>query len=82
MQTRYNKKEEAGYYHLRGKWQEINGGWHNGVAKLYNTLSNLNFTYTYGTPKFKLSLYFKEDFEVNNAPDFQTGIGLKIPVFN
>jgi hypothetical protein len=82
MQTRYNNKEEASYYHLRGKWKEINGGWHNGVAKLYNTLSTLNFIYTYGTPKFKLSLYFKEDFEVNNAPDFQTGVGLKIPLLN
>ncbi|MEC3905401.1 hypothetical protein VOI54_00070 [Tamlana sp. 2201CG12-4] len=82
MQTRYSKKEEANYYKLLGKWKEINGGWHNGVATLYKTLSNWNFVYTYGCPKFKLSIFVKEDFEVNNAPDFQTGLNLKLPVFN
>ncbi|APY11483.1 hypothetical protein BWZ22_09575 [Seonamhaeicola sp. S2-3] len=81
LQTRYNKKEEAGYYNLRGKWQEINGGWYNGVATLYNTLSTWSFIYTYGHSKYKLSLFFKEDFVINNAPDFQTGIHLKVPVF-
>lgn len=78
-QTRYNKKEEADYYHLRGKWQEINGGWHNGVTTLYNTLSTWALIYTYGRPNFKLALFFKQDLEVHNAPDFQTGISLKVP---
>lgn len=80
IQSRYGKKEEAGYYHLRGLWQEINGGWQNGVQTLYNPLSDWTFIYTYGHPKFKLSLYFKEDFSVNNAPDFQTGLSVQIPI--
>lgn len=79
-QTRYNKKEEAGYYSLRGKWQEIKSGWQKGVETLYESLETWSFIYTYGTPKYKLSLFAKQDFKVNNAPDFQTGIQLNIPV--
>ena len=80
IQSRYNKKAEDDYFRLLGKWQEINGGWQNGVATLYHAQSNWSFIYTYGNPYFKLSLYAKEDFLVNNAPDFQTGIGLTIPL--
>lgn len=80
IQSRYNKREEADYYKLLGKWQEINGGWHHGVATLYKALSDWTFIYTYGRPKLRLSIYFKEDFLVNNAPDFQTGIGFQIPL--
>ena len=80
IQTRYNKKEEADYYRLLGKWREINGGWHNGVHTLYQPLSSWNFIYTYGTPKYKVTLFFKEDLRVNNAPDFQTGVSLKVPI--
>ncbi|MDG1730667.1 MAG: hypothetical protein P8K68_02385 [Algibacter sp.] len=80
VQSRYNKKEEAGYFKLLGKWREINGGWQNGVYSLYEPQVNWNFIYTYGTPKFLLSIFAKQDFLVNNAPDFQTGINLKIPI--
>ncbi|WJJ96306.1 hypothetical protein [Algibacter luteus] len=80
IQTRYNKKEEYDYFKLIGKWREINGGWQNGVYNLYQPLSSWNFIYTYGTPKYMLTLFIKEDLEVNNAPDFQTGISLKIPI--
>ena len=81
IQSRYNKLKETDYYKLIGKWQEIHGGWQNGVSTLYNALSFWTFIYTYGRPSYKISLYLKEDFRVNNAPDFQTGISLKIPVF-
>lgn len=79
IQSRYNKLKEADYFKLLGKWQEINGGWQHGVTTLYKALSNWSFVYTYGRPDFKLSLYFKEDFLVNNAPDLQTGVNLSIP---
>ena len=81
IQSRYNKRKEADYYRLIGNWEDIKGGWHHGIATLYKTLPNWSFIYTYGHPKYKFSLYFKEDFVVNNAPDFQTGVSLKIPVF-
>jgi hypothetical protein len=80
IQTRYNKVKEADYYKLLGKWQEIHAGWHNGISTLYQNMSNWTFIYTYGTPKYKLMLYIKEDFSVNNAPDIQTGVSLKIPI--
>ena len=82
LQTRYNKKAEAAYYRLLGKWQEIHAGWHNGITTLYKNLSAWTFVYTYGNPKYKLSLYLKEDLLVNNAPDVQTGISVKIPISN
>lgn len=81
IQSRYNKRSEADYYRLIGKWKEINGGWQHGVSTLYNALSYWSLVYTYGHPNYKIALYFKEDFRVNNAADFQTGISLKIPVF-
>ncbi len=81
IQSRYNQRKEADYYRLIGKWQEINGGWQHGFSTLYTALSYWTFIYTYGRPNLTLSLYFKEDFRVNNAADFQTGISLKVPVF-
>lgn len=82
LQTRFSKKVEESYYRLLGKWQEINAGWHNGISTLYKNLTAWNFIYTYGTPKYKLSLYLKEDLLVHNAPDVQTGISVKIPISN
>ncbi|OYX22838.1 MAG: hypothetical protein B7Z06_11095 [Flavobacteriales bacterium 32-35-8] len=80
IQSRYNKFEETDYYVFKGKWKEINGGWHNGFYTLYTALSDWTFIYTYGRPQYKVSAYFKEDFKVNNAPDFQTGLSLQIPL--
>lgn len=81
IQTTYNKRKESDYYRLLGKWQEINGGWQHGVTTLYKTLNDWNLIYTYGHHKYKISIYLKQDFEVNNAPDFQTGISLTLPIF-
>ena len=80
IQSRYNKKSEESYYKLFGKWREINGGWQHGVSTLYKALSNWSFIYTYGHPKYKISIYLKEDLLVNNAPDIQTGIGITFPI--
>lgn len=80
IQTKYNKKEEANYYHLKGKWREINGGWHHGVRTLYSNLSTWSLIYNYYQSKYKISLFIKQDLEVHNAPDFQTGIQLKVPI--
>lgn len=82
LQSRYFKKEETEYFNLLGKWEEINGGWQHGITTLYKTLTYWDFTYTYGRPNFQMAFYIKEDFLVNNAPDFQTGFNIKIPVFN
>ena len=81
IQSRYNKLQEADYYKLIGKWKEIHGGWQHGFTTLYKALSNWTFLYTYGNPKFKITLYLKEDLRVNNAPDLQTGIALTMPFY-
>jgi hypothetical protein len=80
IQSRFNKKAEESYYKLLGKWREINGGWQNGVATLYKALSNWSIVYTYSKRNYKLSLFLNQDLLVNNAPDFQTGIALNIPI--
>lgn len=82
IQSSYNKSEEADFYRLTGNWEEINGHWESGIATLYRPLSNWNFIYTHGTPKILFSIYFKEDFTVNNAPDFQVGSQIKFSIFN
>lgn len=82
LQTRFNKLKEASYYKLLGKWKEINAGWQNGVSTLYEKLSAWTFLYTYAQPNYKIMLFIKEDILVNNAPDVQTGISVKIPILN
>ena len=80
IQTRYNKLEEANYYHLKGKWKEIKAGWQHGFTTLYEGLSAWTLLYTYGRPNYKITIYLKEDLLVNNAPDAQTGISIQIPI--
>tara|TARA_R110000787_G_scaffold196454_1_gene307797 strand:- start:19212 stop:20432 length:1221 start_codon:yes stop_codon:yes gene_type:complete len=82
LQTRYNKIQERDYYFLNGEsnWQDINAGWHNGFSTLYETLTVWSILYTYGRKNSALSLYIQQDFKLNNAPDLETGISLKIPI--
>ncbi|WP_405609491.1 hypothetical protein [Polaribacter sp. Asnod1-A03] len=82
IQTRFSKKEEASYYQLVGLWQEIHSGWQNGFEKLYEYQSAWSWIYTYGRKNYSFSLYIKEDLYLNNSPDLQTGISLKIPLSN
>jgi hypothetical protein len=77
LQTRYFQKKEASYYQLVGDWDAIHSGWHNGIATLYKNLTCWSLVYTFGNPKYHLSLHIQEDFLVHNAPDLQTGISLK-----
>lgn len=82
FQTSYNKREEADYYFLDGgtTWQDIHSGWQFGFSTLYEMLTIYTFFYSYQRKDFGISLYIKEDLKVNNAPDLQTGISLRIPL--
>ncbi len=82
LQTRYNKNEERDYYFLDGgtTFLDTNAGWHNGFSTLYETLTVWSVLYTYGRKNSSLSLYIQQDFKLNNAPDLETGISLKIPI--
>ena len=82
LQTRYNRNEERDYYYLDGgtTWQDINAGWHNGFSTLYETLTVWSVLYTYARKNVSLSLYIQQDFKLNNAPDLETGLSVKIPM--
>jgi hypothetical protein len=82
LQTRYNKNEERDYYFLDGgsNFLDINAGWHNGFSTLYETLTVWSILYTYARKNGSLSLYIQQDFKLNNAPDLETGISIKIPI--
>jgi len=82
IQSHFSKKEEADYYQLIGLWQEIHSGWQNGFEKLYEYQSAWSLLYTYARKKYSFTLYLKEDLYLNNSPDIQTGISLKIPLSN
>lgn len=82
IQSTYNKREEANYYFLDGgtTWQDIHSFWQSGFSTLYEYLSIYTFFYSYQRKNFSISLYLKEDLKVNNAPDLQTGISIRIPL--
>ncbi|MCG1034773.1 hypothetical protein [Polaribacter sargassicola] len=82
IQSRFSKKEEATYYQLVGLWKEIHSGWQNGFEKLYEYQSAWSWLYTYGRKNYNFTFYIKEDLYLNNSPDLQTGISLKIPLSN
>lgn len=82
IQSSFFQRTEANYYQLVGKWQEIHAGWQNGFEKLYEYQSAWSWLYTYGRKEYSFSLYIKEDLYLNNSPDIQTGISLKIPLSN
>ncbi|QOD60233.1 hypothetical protein H9I45_12905 [Polaribacter haliotis] len=82
IQSSFSRRDEANYYQLVGKWQEIHSGWQNGFEKLYDYQSAWSWIYTYGRENYSFSIYLKEDLSLNNSPDIQTGISLKIPISN
>ncbi len=79
-QTSYFKKEEADYFHLKGDYAAINQGWHYGYTTLIENLSSWSLLYTHARPKISYTIYVKEDLNVNNAPDMETGISVQIPL--
>ncbi|ARV06602.1 hypothetical protein BTO04_07765 [Polaribacter sp. SA4-10] len=79
-QTSYSNRKQADYTQYIGLYKKIHAGWQYGFQKLYEHLSAWTILYTYGRKNYKFSLYIKEDLYVNNAPDIQTGISLKIPL--
>ncbi|CAA9200232.1 hypothetical protein [Flavobacterium collinsii] len=78
FQTSYNKKNERDYIVLTG--ERINTHWQKTISHLYENLEGWNFICTYSTKRFSYFIYFREDLNLDNAPDFQTGIGLKMSI--
>jgi hypothetical protein len=80
IQTAFNKRDEATYNQLVGKWEEIHSGWQNGFEKLYDYQSAWSWLYTYGRKNYSFTFYIKQDLLLNNSPDIQSGISVKIPI--
>ncbi len=77
LQTSYHKRNEFDYAVLVGVRRQVT--WHHGASHLYDPLSYWTLIYTF-TKKWNFSFYLQQDFEVNNAPDIQSGIRLGIPI--
>ncbi|SCY15553.1 hypothetical protein SAMN05192588_1417 [Nonlabens sp. Hel1_33_55] len=76
-QTRYRKKAEEDYVYLEGDWSSINAGWHNAYTTLFESLSSWTIHFTHGRQRIQYFVYVKEDLKVNNAPDLESGIGVR-----
>lgn len=78
FQTSYNKKKDLDYLVFTG--ERINTHWQKSIYHLYEDLEGWSFMCTYSTKRFSYFVYFREDLNLDNAPDFQTGIGLKMSI--
>ena len=78
IQTPYNNKAEEDYYVPFSPTRIAR--WHEASRHLYRFPSYWSFIYTI-TKKVEFSIYLQQDLLVNNTPDIQTGLQLRIPVF-
>lgn len=76
IQTPYNKKSEEDYY-VPFSAERI-ARWHEAGRHLYKFPSYWSLIYSF-TKKTEFSVYLQQDMLVNNAPDIQTGIRLRVP---
>lgn len=76
IQSSYNKKSDFDYLVLTG--ERISTHWHYASSHLYKMLSAHTLTFSYGTRNIAYSMYLREDILVDNAPDIQTGLGIKL----
>ncbi|WP_124980968.1 hypothetical protein [Nonlabens xiamenensis] len=75
-QTPFFKREEADYFHLKGDWDAINQGWHHAYTTLIEELTGWSLIYSHQREVWGISVYLREDLDVHNAPDVETGIQL------
>ena len=78
LQTSYSNKKDLDHIILTG--ERINTHWQKTISHLYDTLEGWNFICTYSTRRFSYFVYLREDLNLDNAPDLQTGIGVKMSI--
>jgi hypothetical protein len=76
FQSSYNKKNDSDHIVLTG--ERINTHWQQTMSHLYENLEGWNFILTYSAKQFSYFVYLREDFKLDNAPDLQTGFGVKM----
>ncbi len=80
FQTAYNNPKD--FKHIVFTGQRINTHWQQTLYHLYENLHGLSFLMTYSVKKISYYAYIREDNKLDNAPDLQTGIGLKVAIAN
>ncbi|MEZ4775135.1 MAG: hypothetical protein R3D00_18270 [Bacteroidia bacterium] len=78
FQSPYRQRSEYESLVLFGS--EISTHWHYALSHLYKSNENWSLYLNLARKRYSLSVYFREDFKVNNAPDLQTGIQVSFPV--
>ena len=76
FQTSYNKKNDFDHIILTG--ERVKTHWQKTLFHLYQNLEGWNFIFTYSVKQFSYFVYLREDLKLDNAPDLQTGFGVKI----
>ncbi|MBC8342621.1 MAG: hypothetical protein ISR55_08025 [Bacteroidetes bacterium] len=76
LQSAYNKKEDYKSIVLTGDYDY--SAWHYSISHLYRNLNSNSLFVSFSKGSYALSVYLREDFLVDNAPDLQTGIGFKL----
>jgi len=76
IQDSYCKQDDFSYMVLTG--ERISTHWNYAISHLYRTITANSLIITYSKGGFACSVYFREDLLVDNAPDLQTGVGVKI----
>lgn len=75
VQSSYNRRSDFDHLVLSG--QRFSTHWHYAISHLHRQLCSNNLVFTYARGNIAFWVYLKEDLLVDNAPDLQTGIGLR-----
>ncbi len=76
IQSSYNQREDFESLVLTG--ERIVSHWHYSISHLYKVLSANYLILSYAKGPVAYSVFIREDFSVDNAPDAQVGIGIKL----
>ena len=76
FQTSYNKKKKFDHIVLTG--ERIKTHWQQTFYHLYENLQGWNVIFTYSKKQFSYFVYLREDLKLDNSPDLQSGIGVKM----
>ncbi|RDY59807.1 hypothetical protein [Flagellimonas nanhaiensis] len=77
IQTPYNNKKEEDYYVPFS--EDRIARWHEAARHLYKFPSYWSLIYSF-SKQMVISIYLQQDMLVNNTPDLQTGIQLRLPL--
>ncbi|MBG6061303.1 hypothetical protein IWX83_001080 [Flavobacterium sp. CG_9.1] len=80
FQTPYNNKNDFNHIILTG--ERVKSHWQETLSHLYENLDAWNFICTYSVKQFSYFIYIREDLTLDNAPDLQTGFGVKMSFKN